>query len=169
MKRLKKTLLVIPIICVIAIIIKSQIRLVKLSDHAVSPCTVDIGDVGGLTSVKDIAEYAKRKAADDLEFSRHNDIANRKANCVGYAQYAAAVCNKIFKQNNVKANAKPVVGCYHLWGVNIHEILIKMLSDQQTINFIKDHDYVEVVDASGEVVYSFDPSVYDLTWLDFSE
>ena len=85
MKRLKKTSLVLIIICVVAIIIKSQIRLVKLSDHAVSPCTVDIGDVGGLTSVKDIAEYAKRKAADDLEFSRHNDIANRKANCVVYA------------------------------------------------------------------------------------
>lgn len=169
MKRLKKIFLVLFIISVVAIIIKSQIRLVKLSDRAVSPCTVDIGDVGGFTSVKDIAEYAKRKAADDLEFSRHNDIANRKANCVGYAQYAAAICNKIFKQNNVKATAKPVVGCYYLLGVNIHEILLKMLSDQQTINFIKDHDYVEVVDASGKVVCSFDPSVYDLTLLDFSE
>lgn len=169
MKRLKKIFIILLIICVIAILIKSQIRLVKLSDRAVSPCAVEINDVGGLTSVKDVAEYAKRKAADDLEFSRHNDIANRKANCGGYAQYAAAVCNKIFRQNNVKATAKPVVGCYHLLGVNIHEILIKMLSDKQMINFIKDHDYVEVVDASGEVVYSFDPSVYDLTWLDFSE
>ena len=55
------------------------------------------------------------------------------------------------------------------FGIKVHEILIKMLSDQQMINFIKDHDYVEVVDASGRVAYSFDPSVYDLTWLDFSE
>jgi len=81
MKRLKKIFIILLIICVIAILIKSQIRLVKLSDRAVSPCAVEINDVGGLTSVKDIAEYAKRKAADDLEFSRHNDIANRKANC----------------------------------------------------------------------------------------
>ena len=80
MKRLKKIFIILLIICVIAILIKSQIRLVKLSDRAVSPCAVEINDVGGLTSVKDIAEYAKRKAADDLEFSRHNDIANRKAN-----------------------------------------------------------------------------------------
>ena len=169
MKRLKKILIDLLTICVVAIVIKSQIRLVKLSDRAASPCLVEIDDVGGLTSIKDIAEYAKQKAADDLEFDRHNDIANHKANCVGYAQYAATVCNKIFKQNDVKATAKPVVGCYYLWGINIHDALIKMLSDKQMINFIKDHDYVEIVDASGKVVCSFDPSVYDLTWLDFSE
>ena len=44
-----------------------------------------------------------------------------------------------------------------------------LLSDRQIINFIKDHDYVEIVDSSGEVVYSFDPSIYDLTYLDFHD
>ena len=102
-------------------------------------------------------------------FAQHNDVVNGKANCVGYAQYAASLCNKIFLSNNIDAEAKAVVGCYYFGYINLHNVVTKFVSNNQIKNFIKDHDYVEIVDNSGKVVYSFDPSIYDLTYLTFHE
>lgn len=170
MKRLKRIAITILVVFVICFAIKTQIKLVKLNDRAVQPYSVNIdcNDIR-LPSIEDIAVYAKKETADALSFSKQNDVSNGKANCVGYAQYAATLCNKLFKCNHINAKAKPVVGCYHLGNTNIHEVAIKLLSDPKIINFIKDHDYVEIVDSLGEVVYSFDPSIYDLTYLDFHE
>jgi hypothetical protein len=170
MKRLKIIAVIILMPFLICFVIKSQIRLVKLSDRTEQLYSTDIdcGDIH-LSSVKDIAEYSKKKTAEKLSFAKHNDISSGQANCVGYAQYAADLCNKLFKCNNINAKAKPVVGCYYFRNTNIHEAVVKLFSNQQIINFIKDHDYVEIVNSSGEVVYSFDPSIYDLTYLNFHE
>ena len=170
MKYLKKIAIIISITFLICFIIKTQIRLVKLRDRPeqLYSINIDCSDIH-LLSIEDIAEYSKKETADKLSFDRNNDIVNSKANCVGYAQYAAALCNELFRCNNIDASAKPVVGCYYLRNINLHEVVVKILSNQQIINFIKDHDYVEIVNSSGKVEYSFDPSIYDLTYLNFHE
>ena len=169
-KRLKIFVITISAALVICLVLKTQIRLVKLRDRAEKtyPTNIDCDD-NTLSSIEDIAEYSKKATAEMLTFAQHNDIPNGKANCVGYAQYAAALCNKLFKRNNIDAKAKPVVGYYYFRNTNIHQVATKLLSNQQIINFIKDHDYVEIVNSVNEVVYSFDPSIYDLTYLDFHE
>lgn len=170
MKYLKKIAIIISITFLICFIIKTQIRLVKLRDRPeqLYSINIDCSDIH-LLSIEDIAEYSKKKTADKFSFAKHNDISSGQANCVGYAQYAAALCNKLFKCNNINAKAKPVVGCYYFRNTNIHEAVVKLFSNQQIINFIKDHDYVEIVNSSGKVEYSFDTSIYDLTYLNFHE
>lgn len=151
-------------------LIKTQIRLVKLSDRTLQHCPINSEYCNiQLSSIKDIAEYSKKKTAEMFTFAQHNDVVNGKANCVGYAQYAASLCNKLLIYNNIKANAKPVVGCYYLRSINLNKYATIIANDVQIKNFIKDHDYVEIVDNSGKVVYSFDPSIYDLTYLTFHE
>lgn len=174
MKRLKKIaiiLITVTFICfAIGYAIKSQIRLVKSHDRTIQPCVVDnYIDSTRLYTIEDVAEYAKKTTSANLTFGWHNEIYNGKANCVGYAQLAAVICNELFKRNNIKAKAKPVVGCYYYSNTNIHNLTTKFIDNQRIINFIKDHDYVEIVDSESNVVYSFDPSIYDLTWLDFEE
>ena len=95
--------------------IKTQIRLVKLSDRTLQHCPINSEYCNiQLSSIKDIAKYSQKKTAEMFTFAQHNDVVNGKANCVGYAQYAASLCNKLLIYNNIKANAKPVVGCYYL-------------------------------------------------------
>ena len=157
--------------CCIAVFvfIKSQIHLVKSNDRESSDYSIIETDNVNLSTIEEIAEYAKIKTADKLSFAQQNDIANNKANCVGYAKVAASLCNRLFKYNKIDAHAKAVVGYYYLGNINIHNVVTQCFSNQQIINFIKDHDYVEIINSSGEVVYSFDPSIYDLTKLNFHE
>ena len=61
-------------------------------------------------SVEQIINYSLRQTASYLQFSRHNDINNGQANCVGYAQLCAAICNQALAANGIKGKAKPVVG-----------------------------------------------------------
>lgn len=150
----------------------SQAKLVKSHDRVQQNVELNIEEIRMETqgySVEDIIVYACNKTADDLTFTRKNDLRNYKANCVGYAQYSSAIANVAFENNNYHVKAKPVVGCYHFMGINIHKILTTMLPDNSLKSFVKDHDYVEIIDADGEVVISFDPSIYDLTGLHFSE
>ena len=169
-KRFKILAIIALVIIVCGFVIKSQMRLVKLNNRTTPHYSIYVDcNLMQFQTIEDIAVYAKKKTAADLSFSWHNDIVNGKANCVGYAQYAAVICNELFKRNNIKAKAKPVVGCYYFRNTNIHNLITKFIDNQQINNFIKDHDYVEIVDSESNVVYSFDPSIYDLTWLDFEE
>lgn len=169
MKKIK-IMVMISVFIATLIIIKSQIHLVKIKDRARQPYSISMNyNNRHFTSVEDVAEYAKKETARKLSFAQRNDISNNKANCVGYAQYAASLCNKIFLSNNIDAEAKAVVGCYYFGYINLHNVVTKFVSNNQIKDFIKDHDYVQIINQSEDVIYSFDPSIYDLTYLNFHE
>ena len=122
-----------------------------------------------IETVEDLIDESVVQAGVNLRFSEKNDIENGKANCVGYAEYAANIFNDIAKQKGFSERAIPVVGYYYLGNINMHKLVSRFISEKRTLNFIKDHNYVRVINTSGEVVNSFDPSVWDLTLLSFQE
>ena len=109
----------------------------------------------------DIKQFALEMTANKLQFAKHNDIENGKANCVGYAQYCATVLNYMFEARKdicSDNSAYPVVG-YIYWGkVNINDIA-KKLAPEVYKNFVKDHDFV-AIDGDDALVY-YDPLFYD--------
>lgn len=171
-RKISIALAIIILLIVSSIYLKSQIHLKKAWDRPITHCNIkDLDQCDDFYNVdlETILELAQKKTAKDLSYSMKNDIDNSKANCVGYAQYAATICNYAFKQNKINAKAKPVVGFYYLGGINLHNLLTKYLSDNKIVNFVKNHDYVEILDSTDKVIHSFDPCLYDYTWLDFSE
>ena len=109
----------------------------------------------------DIEQFALEMTAKKLQFAERNDIANGKANCVGYARYCATVLNYMFEARRdicPEDSACPVVG-YIYWGkVNINDIA-KKLAPEIYKNFVKDHDFV-AIDNDDALVY-YDPLFYD--------
>ncbi len=103
-----------------------------------------------------IIEYSINLTADELRFSKINDISNHKANCVGYAQLCSSICNCAFILNHSDSRAKPVVGYIKIFGFNIHPLAQKLLPSLK--NFVANHDYVQC----GTTF--FDPSIYDVSF-----
>ncbi len=170
MKKIFRILLITIVLLVVAVLyIKSKVHLVYLHDRPYQAERVITSEIVVDQKIETTMRYAMSETANRLEFAAKNDIANGKANCVGYARLAADICNDVFKQNNIKAKAKPVVGHYYVGSINIHDIVLKYITDDKTKNFWKDHDYVQILDLSNNVIGSFDPSVYDLTGFDFTE
>ena len=83
-----------------------------------------------------------------------------KANCVGYAQLCAGICNQALAGNGIIGQAKPVVGYIESHGINWCKVLKAVAPKDSYKNFVKDHDFVELV--TGSRTYYFDPSIYDV-------
>lgn len=110
--------------------------------------------------IEQIIDYSMKLTASRLHFSIYNDINHGKANCVGYAQLCASICNKALAENGIHGKAKPVVGYIELNGINLCDVLKAIAPQDNYKNFVKDHDFVELVTDSR--TYYFDPSIYDV-------
>lgn len=109
--------------------------------------------------IEQIIDYSLTLTASRLLFSLYNDIDMGKANCVGYARLCASICNQALSANGVNGQAKPVVGYIEPIGINWCDVLKKVAPKNSYKNFVKDHDFVELVTESK--TYYFDPSIYD--------
>lgn len=112
-------------------------------------------DTKGYTDAQ-IIEYSINLTADELRFSKQNDISSHKANCVGYAQLCCSICNYAFIVNHSKSRAKPVIGYIKILGFNIHPLAQALLPALK--NFVANHDYVQCG------TRYFDPSIYDVSF-----
>lgn len=107
-----------------------------------------------------IIDYSLKLTGSRLQFSIDNDFSNNKANCVGYAQLCASICNQALSANGVNGQAKPVVGYIESIGINWCDVLKKVAPKVSYKNFVKDHDFVELITDSK--TYYFDPSIFDV-------
>jgi hypothetical protein len=110
--------------------------------------------------IEQIINYGLTLTASRLRFSRYNDIDMGKANCVGYAQLCASICNQALSANGINGQAEPVVGYIESNGINWCDVLNSVAPKDSYKNFVKDHDFVELVTESK--TYYFDPSIYDV-------
>lgn len=110
--------------------------------------------------VEQIIDYSLKLTVARLQFSRYNDIKNGKANCIGYAQLCASICNQALVTNRINGQAKPVVGYIESIGINWCDVLKAVAPKDSYKNFVKDHDFVEL-DTDSKTFY-FDPSIYDV-------
>lgn len=99
-------------------------------------------------------------ACEKLSFYRKNNLKMRKANCVGYAQYTAALLNYAFKYKSLRSKARTVVGQVHLYGFNLHPLAMAIMPTNHK-SFFKDHDFVEISKENGDIIF-IDSSLSDL-------
>jgi hypothetical protein len=107
-----------------------------------------------------IIDYSLSLTASQLRFAARNDINDGKANCIGYAQLCAAICNQALSTNGIEGKARPVVGYIKSIGINWCQVLKAIAPKTSFKNFVKDHDFVELT--AGSRRYYFDPSIYDV-------
>ena len=110
--------------------------------------------------IEQIIDYSLKQTASRLQFSRYNDINLGNANCVGYARLCSSICNHALSANGVNGQAKPVVGYIESNGINWCDVLNSVAPKDSYKNFVKDHDFVELVTDSK--TYYLDPSIYDV-------
>ena len=110
--------------------------------------------------IEQIIDFSLMLTASRLRFSRYNDIDLGKANCVGYARLCASICNQALAANGVNGHARPVVGYIESKGINWCDVLKSVALKDSHKNFVKDHDFVELITDSK--TYYFDPSIYDV-------
>lgn len=166
-KRLSRVLIAIItfLVACIALFVFMPFNLVKTGDRQ-KTCTltqsikVKVNTETTGMDVEQIIDYSLTLTASQLRFSRYNDIDLGKANCVGYAQLCASICNQAFSANGVNGHAKPVVGYIESNGINWCDVLNSVAPKDSYKNFVKDHDFVELVTESK--TYYFDPSIYDV-------
>lgn len=116
-----------------------------------------------LAATSDEMEIIKRCnefVCEELSFHRKNNLKMRKANCIGYAQYTAALLNYAFKHKSLKSKAHPVVGQVHLYGFNLHPLTMSIVPNNLK-SFFKDHDFVEIRKENGDAIF-IDTSLQDL-------
>ena len=164
-KILKCVFITLAIIVLLRILFSFE--LVKIADRggnayplAPSMKTEIANDTKGFTE-EEIITYSTKRTARMLRFTKTNDIAAGKANCVGYAKLCAAICQQGFYANNFKGSAKPVVGDVRRFGCSICAML-KSIVPSSWKGFVKDHDFVEV-QLPDKTVY-FDACLYDYTF-----
>lgn len=114
-----------------------------------------------MDDIDDLIRFCCDYTCKRLSFHHSNDLKNGKANCVGYAQYTSEVLNHAFRMKGLSLKSRPVVGRVHLYGVNLHPILLSILPKSQS-SFFKDHDFVEIVFKDDSKRY-IDTSLQDLT------
>lgn len=102
---------------------------------------------------------------DLLDFSFNQDplFKNKvsKAHCVTYAKVCATLCNRIYKERGIDAEAVPVVGCITVWGVNANRLLMLFLPSEYE-RYVVDHDMVEIR-SGGKAMFYIDPSEIEFT------
>ena len=139
----------------------APISLTAEEKQVVDSLTRGIKDAGDIEIVR---EAALEVTADKLEFAAHNDIASGKANCVGYAQYCATVCEYILNAKKDvfqgRYTVSPVVG-YITWGRFNMCNIARSIVPAKCKNFVKDHDFVAIT--CNEIMGSefIDPCFYD--------
>ena len=111
-------------------------------------------------NLEQIIDYSLKLTSSLLQFSYHNDLDNGKANCIGYAQMCSAVCNQGLTVNGLDGEARDVVGYIESIDINWCDVLKSVAPKDSYKNFVKDHDFVELVTDSR--TYYFDPSIYDV-------
>ena len=119
-----------------------------------------IAQTKNLDNPKDVVEECCDIATDYLSFAQKNDIAENKANCIGYARLTSALLNHAFRTKSMIYRAKPVVGTVHSFGVNLNNVAQSILPSSWR-PFFKDHDFVEISAGKGRIYV--DTSLRDLT------
>ena len=108
---------------------------------------------------KELIKYTLNLTAETLQFATKNNIEGGSANCVGYAQLGASICNYAFTANGRSSKAKAVVGDVRFWGISVCKVLMVLMPNERWRNFVKDHDFVEI-ETEREIIF-VDPSLYD--------
>ena len=124
--------------------------------------------VAKIASTSDETEIIKsgcKFGCKTLSFHTRNDLKTGVANCVGYAQYTAALLNSAFQYKGLSSKARPVVGQVHLYGFNLHPLAMKIMPNKLK-SFFKDHDFVEITTENGDTIF-IDTSLQDLLGKDF--
>lgn len=142
-------------------------ELVKIADRGskASPLSADIrteitDDTRGMTE-EEIISYSTKRTARMLRYTKKNDMGAGKANCIGYAQLCAAICQQGFIANGIKGSAKPVVGDVRKFGFSMCKLLTYLVPSSWE-GFVKDHDFVEV-QLPDKTIY-YDACLYDYTF-----
>jgi hypothetical protein len=174
MKSIKKTyrlmlLLAIPLApCIVCIYSASLVKTGERPRNASAISTemkqMIRHDAESMRTVYGAIRYSMKQTGRLLHFGEHNDLDRGRANCVGYAQVGAEICNRAFRAAGIDAEARPVVGYISLCGVNVCWVM-KNVVPQEYSSFVKDHDFVEIT-TGGKKIY-VDPSAYDYlgtTW-----
>lgn len=157
--------LIIASVALALLVAAFPLTLVKNGDRQSSytlpePLLVQVSDETKGMDVEQIIDYSLSLTASELKFAARNDIDNGKANCVGYAQLCAAICNQAMAANGIDGKARPVVGYIESNGINLCQVLKAIAPKTSYKNFVKDHDFVELT--AGTRRYYFDPSIYDV-------
>ena len=124
------------------------------------PLSVQVSDETKGMDMEQIIDYSLSLTASKLRFAFQNDIPEGKANCIGYAQLCAAICNQALSANGIEGKACPVVGYIESKGINWCKVLKAIAPKTSYKNFVKDHDFVELT--AGSRRYYFDPCIYDI-------
>ena len=163
----KMSLIVLSVLCVVILLVNSlkpvmtneRYKTYKLPEKLSIEIIRETVDLDG----NQLQSYSIRKTADLLRFSQRNNIADGKANCVGYAQLCAAIYNCGAKAHKISGYARPVVGYIEIGPLNICSIA-RSIAPRKWKNFVKDHDFVEFT-IDKDIFYA-DASVYDVIGTD---
>lgn len=120
--------------------------------------------INGVADSESIIRIAEEIACKYLRFVYRNDLANGRANCVGYAQLTSELINYAFQIKSLPYKAKPVYGKAYIWGLDLHPIFQCMVPKKYK-SFFKDHDFVEVL--VGDSVIYVDASFKDLFGMEY--
>ena len=164
MKKSIVTLLIISTALVYVIVINT-LTLVRIGERSCfcllsESLAAQISSEAKGMEIEQIIDYSLNLTANQLQFSRYNEINRGKANCVGYAQLCSAICTQALIVNGIEGYARPVVGYVESNGINWCKMLKAIAPKTSYKNFVKDHDFVELTTATE--VYHFDPCIYDL-------
>ena len=164
MKRAIVTLLIISTTLAVSVAI-DPLALVKIEDRKSSyllpeSLSAQISSEAKGMETEQIIYYSLSLTASRLRFAARNDIDNGKANCIGYAQLCAAICNQAMAVNGIEGKAVPVMGYIESNGINWCKVFKTIAPKTSYKNFVKDHDFVELTVGSRR--YYFDPSIYDV-------
>ena len=147
---LKRSCLLLSILCVMYLLFIHGLSLRKTDNRPFVSYSLTEAEAKDLqariASTSDEIEIIKRCnefACKKLSFHRKNNLKKGEANCVGYAQYTAALLNYAFKHKGLKSKARPVVGQVYLYGINLHPFAVAIMP-KNLKSFFKDHDFVEI-------------------------
>lgn len=162
---MRKKILIIVSIIVVFTLINTGFDLRKTSNRPYNPIPLNKElkerikrDIVVMDDASSIVRYSCSLTAELLEFSKHNDIPNGKANCIGYAQLSSTICNyafSIFEGEDAsikKCKARPVVGTVHYLRINLNKLSQSILPHKYR-PFFKDHDFMEVDFDGGNVIF----------------
>lgn len=166
-KYLTRIITLLGIICTIYILFIFGISLHKTENRPVISDSLTEEDrqelFGTIASTSDETTIIKRcneMACKKLSFHRKNNLKIGEANCVGYAQYTTHLLNAAFKYKGLSSKARPVVGQVHLYGFNLHPLVMTIIPNNSQ-SFFKDHDFVEIRKENGDTIF-IDSSLQDL-------
>ena len=119
-------------------------------------------DVADLDSDEDLFNYAVKKTAAELHFTRKNNLNANEANCIGYAALAKRYLDYALKVKGKSNNTFHYVGLVYSCGVNINKVVMCFLPNKHK-SFFKDHDFLGMQTESGDLLLA-SPSIYDILY-----